>query len=148
MSLPFSGPNNVGGFKILPSEINLVTALGSGGADNSDTFNVLGGSVYLAMALASGQCTVTLKVDAVTPVNPASGGTSVTLVGGSAVGLIQLDSSASNIYGAVRIVDANWSSAFSKFDLMVLREFPRKFGWFNTDSAENGGGLVDHNPLR
>lgn len=147
MSLPFSGTCNVGGYDILPSEINLITALGSGGSDVSDTFKIQGGTLYVCAVLASGQTTISAKTDSSTPIaNPASGGdaTSITLVGAGAKGFIRLDSSSSNIYAAIKNVDANWSSSLSALDIFVLYEksASRDFFWYSTDNMENGGAVV------
>lgn len=147
MSLPFSGTGNVGGFDILPSEINLVTALASAGSDVSDTFNIAGGTLYVCAVLASGQTTIAAKTDSSTPIaNPASGGdtTSITLVGAGAKGFIRLDSSSSNVYAAIKNTDANWSSSLSALDIFVLYQKPadKDFFWFSPDSMENGGSVV------
>ncbi len=147
MSLPFSGSANIGGFSILPSEVSLVTALGSAGVSTSSTFKIDNSSVYFVAVLASGQVTMAAKTDSATPIsNPASGGdtTSVTLVGAGTKGFIRLDSTSSNVYSAVRLTDANWSSALSSLDILVLTQRPaaNDFYWFTTDSMENGGAVV------
>ncbi len=147
MSLPFSGSCNIGGYSLLPSEINLITALGSAGSDVSDTFKINGGTLYVCAVLASGQTTIAAKTDSSTPItNPASGGdtTSITLVGAGAKGFIRLNSSSSNVYAAIKNTDANWSSALSALDVFVLYETPadKDFLWYSPDSMENGGAVV------
>lgn len=147
MSLPFSGTADIGGYSILPSEVNLITALGSGGSDVSDTFKIQGCSVYMIAVLASGQTTLSMKTDSATPIaNPASGGdaVSITLAGAGAKGFIRLDSTETNIYAAVKNVDANWSHALSSLDIFVLNQKPaaRNFFWYSTDNEENGGAVV------
>lgn len=144
MSLPFSGTCNVGGYSILPSEINFVTALASGGSDVSDTFKVQGGSLYVVAQMASGQATLSAKLSTTTPItDPASGGTSVTLINTSK-SFIKLDGSTTDIYGAVKLVDANWSSALGSLDIFVLYQKPaaNSFFWYSPDNMENGGGTV------
>lgn len=144
MSLPFSGTCDVGGYSILPSEINFITALGSGGSDVSDTFKVQGGSLYVVAQLASGQATLSAKLATSTPItDPASGGTSVTLVG-TGKSFIKLDADTSNIYAALKLVDANWSSALGSLDIFVLYQKPasKTFFWYSPDNMENGGGNV------
>ena len=145
MSLPFSGSGNVGGFNIAPAEISLVTALGSAGTSTSSTFLVgASGTLYVVGVLASGQTVLSAKLSATTPIaDPASSGTSVTLAGAGARGVIRLASDGSTIYGAVKNVDSNWSSAFTYLDIMVLfgRKVGRQFFWFSPDSMENGGAI-------
>ena len=145
MSLPFSGSGNVGGFNIAPSEISLITAPGSGGSSTSSTFNVgASGTLYVVGVLASGQTVLSAKLSATTPIaDPASGGTSVTLAGAGARGVIRLASDGTTVYGAVKNVDANWSHAYTTLDIMVLfgRKVGKKFFWFSPDSMENGGML-------
>lgn len=135
---------NTGGPSVLPSEINLITALGSGGSSVSDTFSVANSSLVVLAVLASGQCTISAKTSASDPItDPASGGnaTSVTLVGAGSKSFIRVDSSSTLVYGAVKIVDSNWSSALSTLDILVLSQAPatQKFMWYNVDSMENGG---------
>ncbi len=145
MALPFSDSLNVGDYKIKPSDINLITALGSGGSDVSDTFKVNGGSLYVVLQGASGQCVVSAKVDSTTPItDPASGGTSVTIINTSK-SFIKLDSSESNVYSAIKIQDSNWSSALAICDIFLMYQMPstKNFLWYSPDSMENGGGLVD-----
>lgn len=144
MSLPFSGTADIGGYSILPSEINFVTALASSGSDVSDTFNVQGGSLYVVAQMASGQATLSAKLSTTTPIaDPASGGTSVTLINTSK-SFIKLDADTSNIYAALKLVDANWSSALGSLDIFVLyqKSASRDFFWYSTDNDENGGGNV------
>lgn len=144
MSLPFSGTADIGGYSILPSEINFVTALASGGSDVSDTFKVQGGSLYVVAQMASGQATLSAKLSTTTPIDdPASGGTSVTLINTSK-SFIKLDADTSNIYAALKLVDANWSSALGSLDIFVLyqKSASRNFFWYSTDNDENGGGNV------
>lgn len=144
MSLPFSGSGNVGGFNIAPSEISLVTALGSAGSSTSSTFNVgASGTLYVVGVLASGQTQLKAKLSATTPVDMGSGTTSATLVGAGSVGVIRLASDGTTVYGRVSNTDSNWSSAFTTLDIMVLfgRPASRNFFWFSPDSMENGGML-------
>lgn len=152
MSLPFSGPSNGSFWNIAPSEISLVTAPGSGGASTSQTFNVgASGTLYVIGVLASGQTVLSAKLSATTPIaDPASGGTSVTLAGAGARGVIRLASDGTTIYGAVKNVDSNWSHSFTYIDIMVAfgTKANKKFLWFNTDSPESGGGLLNSLPDR
>lgn len=144
MTLPFLS-GNLGGYNIAPSQINLITALGSGGSDVSDTFKVQGGSLYVIAQAASGQAVISAKVDSVTPItDPASGGTSVTVINTSK-SFIKLDGSTTNLYGAIKIVDSNWSSALSVCDIFVLYETPtnKNFLWYSPDSVANVGNPIN-----
>lgn len=144
MSLPFSSSCNIGGDSILPSEISLVTALGSGGSSTSTTFKVNGSSLFVLGVLASGQTTLKAKLGASDPVDMGSGTTDITLVGAGSKNFIRLDSSSTNVFGRVSNTDANWSSALSQLDIFVLSQKPadKDFYWFTTDSMENGGAVV------
>lgn len=147
MALPFSDSSNLGGFRVKPSDIHLITALGSAGSDVSDTFKINNSSVYLVVQGASGQCVVSMKTDSATPISdPASGGdaTSVTIINTSK-SFIKLDSSSTNVYAAIKIVDSNWSSALAVCDVFVVNSPPSgdDFYWFSTDSMVNGGTVVN-----
>ncbi len=147
MSLPKSGPQNFTSYKILASEISLATSLASGTNSVSSTFDVQGASLYVMAQLASGQMTVSIKTDSVTPItNPASGGNavSVTLTPANNKNFLKLNSSDTLIYGAVKLTDVTWSSGLESLDILVAVEHSNEgFGWFNTDASCNNGTRVD-----